>query len=83
MVLDCGPDFEFAHDAADRIAAAHPLYTPPTRLPELVKGSDPIIQHTFDTGEGVLIPAEIIHYAKEGCRSFVISSHSAACQTTS
>ena len=64
--------FEFAHDAADRIAAAHPLYTPPTRLPELVKGSDPIIQHTFDTGEGVLIPAEIIHYAKEGCRSFVI-----------
>ena len=64
--------FEFAHDAADRIAAGHPLYTPPTRLPKLVKESDAIIQHTFDTGEGVLIPAEIIHYAKEGCRSFVI-----------
>ncbi len=64
--------FEFAHDAADRIAAGHPLYTPPTRLPKLVKGSDFIIQHTFDTGEGVLIPAEIIHYAKEGCRAFVI-----------
>ena len=28
--------------------------------------------HTFDTGEGVLIPAEIIHHAKEGCRAFVI-----------
>ena len=63
---------EFAHDAADRIPAGHPLYTPPTRLPKLVKGSDFIIQHTFDTGEGVLIPAEIIHYAKEGCRAFVI-----------
>ena len=64
--------FELAHDAADRIASAHPLYTPPCRLPELVKGSDPIIQHTFDTGEGVLIPAEIIHYAGQGCRAFVI-----------
>ena len=64
--------FELAHDTADRIAAAHPLYTPPRRLPELVKGSDSIIQHTFDTGEGVLIPAEIIHYAEQGCRAFVI-----------
>ena len=64
--------FELAHDVTDRIASAHPLYTPPCRLPELVKGSDPIIQHTFDTGEGVLIPAEIIHYAGQGCRAFVI-----------
>lgn len=64
--------FDMAHDAADGIAAAHPLYTPPKRLPDLVKGSDGIIQHTFDTGEGVLIPAEIIHYAEEGCRDFVI-----------
>ena len=61
-----------AHDAADRIASAHPLYTPPVRLPQLVKASDSLIQHTFDTGEGVLIPAEIIHHGEQGCRAFVI-----------
>ncbi len=64
--------FEMAHDAADKIASAHPLYTPPCRLPELVKESDSVIQHTFDSGEGVLIPAEILHYAARGCRNFVI-----------
>ena len=31
-----------------------------------------MIYHTFDTGEGVLIPAEILHHAKKGCRAFVI-----------
>ena len=64
--------FEMAHDMADRVGAAHPLYEPPVRLPELVKESDGIIPHTFDTGEGVLIPAEILHHAKNGCRAFVI-----------
>ena len=29
--------FELAHDRCDRIARAHPLYEPPTRMPELVK----------------------------------------------
>ena len=38
----------------------------------LVKESDSVIYHTFDTGEGVLIPAEILHHAKKGCRAFVI-----------
>ena len=64
--------FDLAHDATDRIAAAHPLYEPATRMDELVRDSDPIIHHTFDAGEGVLIPAEIIHHAKHGCRAFVI-----------
>ena len=65
--------FELAHNAADKIAAAHPLYdTPACRLPELVKASDPIIHHTFDAGEGVLIPGEILHHAARGCRAFVI-----------
>ena len=41
-------------------------------MPDLVKDSDPIIHHTFDAGEGVLIPGEILHHAKDGCRSFVI-----------
>ncbi len=64
--------FEFAHDITDRIANKHPLYTPPCRMPELVQASDPIIHHTFDAGEGVLIPAEILHHAKHGCRAFII-----------
>jgi len=65
--------FDLAHDAADKIAKAHPLYTEPAvRLPELVKKSDPIIHHTFDAGEGVLIPGEILHHAAHGCRAFVI-----------
>lgn len=64
--------FEIAHDVTDKIAARHPLYTPACRLPDLVKDSDPIIHHTFDAGEGVLIPGEILHHAKKGCRAFVI-----------
>ena len=41
-------------------------------MQDLVRESDPIIHHTFDAGEGVLIPAEILHHAKEGCRALVI-----------
>ncbi len=64
--------FDLAHNACDRIAKAHPLYKPAKRMDELVKASDPIIHHTFDAGEGVLIPGEILHHAEEGCRAFVI-----------
>lgn len=64
--------FDVAHAFTDRIAKRHPLYERACRLPELVKDSDPIIHHTFDAGEGVLIPGEILHHAKHGCRAFVI-----------
>ncbi len=64
--------FEIAHDITDHLAAKHPLYTPVCRMPELVRESDPVIHHTFDAGEGVLIPAEILHHGKHGCRSFII-----------
>lgn len=64
--------FEVAHDLTDSIAQDHPLYEPPVRMPELVQASDPIIHHTFDAGEGVLIPAEILHHYEHGVRSFVI-----------
>ena len=64
--------FNLAHDITDSIAKAHPLYEPACRMQDLVKASDPIIHHTFDAGEGVLIPGEILHHAKKGCRSFVI-----------
>ncbi len=64
--------FDIAHSVADRIAAIHPLYRRATRLSVLVRESDPIIHRTFDTGEGVIIPGEILHHAKEGCRAFII-----------
>lgn len=64
--------FEHAHNVTDRIAKSHPLYEPAVRMPELVQASDHIIHHTFDSGEGVLIPGEILHHAAHGCRSFVI-----------
>ena len=37
-----------------------------------MKKSDAIIPHTFDAGEGVLIPGEILHHAAQGCRAFII-----------
>ena len=64
--------FDFAHDMTDRIARRHPLCGPAVRMEELVRGSDPVIHHTFDAGEGVLISGEILHHAKQGCRAFVI-----------
>lgn len=64
--------FEFGHEVTDSIAVSHPLYEPATRMPELVKASDSIIHHTFDAGEGVLIPGEILHHAERGCSSFII-----------
>ena len=64
--------FDLAHHTADALAASHPLYEPACRMDQLVKGSDPVIHHTFDAGEGVLIPGEIIHHASHGCRYFLI-----------
>ena len=64
--------FNAAHDLTDSIAKRHPLYHKAARMQDIVRASDPIIHHTFDAGEGVLIPAEILHHAKEGCRSFII-----------
>ncbi len=64
--------FDLAHNLTDRIAKSHPLYEPACRLTDLVKESDSIFHHTFDAGEGVLIPGEIIHHAKKGCKAFVV-----------
>lgn len=64
--------FNAAHDMTDSIAKEHPLYEKACRMQDLVKESDPIIHHTFDAGEGVLIPGEILHHAKKGCKAFVI-----------
>ena len=68
----CNNVFNLAHSACDKIACAHPLYEPAARMQDIVQASDPIVHHTFDAGEGVLIPAEILHHAKKGCRAFII-----------
>lgn len=64
--------FDFAHDLTDRIAKEHPLYERAARITDLIKESDAIFHHTFDAGEGVLIPGEIMHHAKHGCKAFVV-----------
>jgi predicted nucleotide-binding protein (sugar kinase/HSP70/actin superfamily) len=64
--------FDLAHDMTDGIAKRHPLYEKVCRMPQLVKESDPVLHHTFDAGEGVLIPGEILHHAKHGCKAFII-----------
>ncbi|MCR5000234.1 MAG: acyl-CoA dehydratase activase, partial [Lachnospiraceae bacterium] len=64
--------FNFVHANTDRIARRHPLYERAARIQDIVKASDEIVHHTFDAGEGVLIPAEILHHAEHGCRNFVI-----------
>jgi predicted nucleotide-binding protein (sugar kinase/HSP70/actin superfamily) len=73
MVLNIQDNaFNVAQDFVDAIAKRNPLYKPAPRMQDIVKDSDSIIHHTFDAGEGVLIPAEILHHAKEGCRNFII-----------
>ncbi|MCL1799625.1 MAG: acyl-CoA dehydratase activase [Eggerthellaceae bacterium] len=64
--------FEMGNATADHIAARHPLHEPITRLAELVQASDPLIHHSFDTGEGVLTPAEILHHAARGDKAFIV-----------
>ena len=44
------------------IAARHPLYEPCTPLPELASATDHVMDHTFISGEGWLIPGEIREY---------------------
>ncbi|MCL1846670.1 MAG: acyl-CoA dehydratase activase [Coriobacteriia bacterium] len=64
--------FKIGNQAADRLAVRHPLHEPIIPLTELVKASDPIIHHSFDTSEGVLTPAEILYKAARGEKAFII-----------
>ena len=57
---------------ADNIARKHPLYTPAARIQDLARASSDVLHHTFDAGEGILIPGEILHQAAHGCRNFII-----------
>ncbi len=63
---------EVAHKLIDNIAKDEPLHEKSVSMDELSVLSDPVIHHTFDTGEGILIPAEIMYNAEKGCKNFVI-----------
>ena len=64
--------FNTSHDFVASVAKQHPLFEPAAKLTDVAKASDPIIPRAYDSGEGILIPAEIIERAREGCRAFVI-----------
>ena len=64
--------FNASHDFVASAAKQHPLFEPAAKLTDVAKASDPIIPRAYDSGEGILIPAEIIERAREGCRAFVI-----------
>lgn len=64
--------FNMTHRYIDFLARHEKLHEKSVILDKLSLESDPVIHHTFDTGEGILIPAEIIHHAKHGCKNFVI-----------
>jgi predicted nucleotide-binding protein (sugar kinase/HSP70/actin superfamily) len=64
--------FDYALDKLERYARKHPLYQPSTRLPEIARHTDPIMHRTFTSGEGWLIPGEILHYASKGVKAFVV-----------
>jgi predicted nucleotide-binding protein (sugar kinase/HSP70/actin superfamily) len=64
--------FNFIVTTLEKTALLHPLYEASLRLPDLASLSDPIMHRTFTSGEGYLIPGEIIHHARAGVRSFII-----------
>ena len=64
--------FNTSHDFVESVAKQHPLFEPAAKLKDAARASDPIIPRAYDSGEGILIPAEIIERAREGCRAFVI-----------
>ncbi|MDR0374442.1 MAG: acyl-CoA dehydratase activase [Treponema sp.] len=64
--------FAFVVDTLEKSAQKHPLFEPSLRLPALAEMTNPVMHKTFTSGEGYLIPGEIIHHAQRGVRSFII-----------
>ncbi|MDR3343238.1 MAG: acyl-CoA dehydratase activase [Treponema sp.] len=64
--------FDFAIEQLEKLAFRHPLYEPCTRLSARAAATDHIMHRTFTSGEGWLIPGEILYHASRGVRSFVI-----------
>ena len=64
--------FAHANRVCEKEASRHPLFVKATPLPVLAAETDEIMNRTFLSGEGWLIPGEIKEYALRGVQSFVI-----------
>lgn len=64
--------FRYSTHVLEKEAKKHPLYVPATPLPELAAETEHVMNRTFLSGEGWLIPGEIREYALRGVSSFVI-----------
>ena len=64
--------FALVQKVLEPIAAKHPLYEPDMPFHAMAKENDSVMEHTFASGEGWLIPGEIREYARRGVKSFVI-----------
>ena len=64
--------FRIAEKISDSVSKDVPLHEKIPPIREMAQVSNEVIYQTFDTGEGILIPAEILYNAKKGCKNFVI-----------
>ena len=64
--------FDHVQKSLEKIAVQHPLYKKALRPRDMYEGVRNIIPETLSCGEGWLMAAEIVHYAKEGVKSFII-----------
>ena len=64
--------FGFARKVCEKAAKVHPLFVSSTPMDQLAAETDEIMNRTFLSGEGWLIPGEIKEYALRGVKSFVI-----------
>ncbi len=64
--------FDHVQKSLEKTAVLHPLYKKALRPRDMYEGVRNIIPETLSCGEGWLMAAEIVHYAKEGVKSFII-----------
>jgi predicted nucleotide-binding protein (sugar kinase/HSP70/actin superfamily) len=64
--------FERSQNICEKIASQHPLFVKATPFVQLAAETEEIMNLTFLSGEGWLIPGEIKEYALRGVQSFVI-----------
>ena len=64
--------FQYSCDKLEKYASKHPLFKKAPTLSTLADDTNEVMHRTFLSGEGWLIPGEIMEYAREGVRSFVI-----------
>jgi predicted CoA-substrate-specific enzyme activase len=64
--------FDHAHHAVERALRRYARYRPRPLAAEIYRATEHLLAVVQDTGEGWLLPGEILHAAQEGIHSFVI-----------